>query len=300
MGTPAKRSSRAGTVFALPRLALNSNPALSDAKAGRVPPDLGGVVAIAGGPDHVLALLPDGRVRAWGDWSGEAVAVPSEAANVVRLDSSEDSVLALREDGKVVAWGRGKPAAVWAPPAGKAPVEVCAGANASGYVLCTDGSAFPTSDDLSPAPAGLGPIVRLFYVPQAGFGGLRRDGTPAFWGNPEPPVTPLPGDLRDVISFSFAQRYAVALQRDGTLIGWGELAQDEKFRTRKFTGSLGVPNDYAGRVFPVHRSDHSWELVPNPNVPAYVAEDRPALIEGKLRGCVDAVFTQHYVIGLRY
>ncbi len=34
-----------------------------------------------------------------------------------------------------------------------------------------------------------------------------------------------------------------------------------------------VYHDYADRVFPVHRADHSWELAPNPNIPEYVAED---------------------------
>jgi hypothetical protein len=52
-------------------------------------------------------------------------------------------------------------------------------------------------------------------------------------------------------------------------------------------------------VFAVHRSDHSWELAPNPNIPEYVSEDRSSFVEGRLRGSIDAVFTREYVIGLK-
>jgi hypothetical protein len=49
----------------------------------------------------------------------------------------------------------------------------------------------------------------------------------------------------------------------------------------------------------VHRSDHSWELAPNPSVPEYIAEDRSSVVEGRLRTCIDAVFTKEFVIGLK-
>jgi hypothetical protein len=112
-------------------------------------------------------------------------------------------------------------------------------------------------------------------------------------------VIPLPVDLKDIISLSISSSFGVALQRDGTMTGWGQLAQDQRYRTRKLTSATKVYHDYAERVFPVHRSDHSWELVPNPSVPEYVAEDRGSVTEGRLRGAIDAVFTREFVIALK-
>lgn len=83
------------------------------------------------------------------------------------------------------------------------------------------------------------------------------------------------------------------------MTGWGQLAQDQRYRTRKFTSATKVYHDYAERVFPVHRSDHSWELVPNPSVPEYVSEDRSSVTEGRLRGAIDAVFTREFAIALK-
>ncbi|HYF36630.1 MAG TPA: protein kinase [Prosthecobacter sp.] len=299
-GTPSQRPSRAGTVFAVGRTGLNSNPPFSQPKVGRIPPDLGGVVAITGGADHIFALLPNGRVRGWGAWGNEDTKVPDSAANVVRLDSTSSAALALRSDGQVVVWGPGKAETVWQAPAGKAPMEICAGSNATGWVLCTDGTVLRTDESLPAPPDDLPPVACLFYVPDAGVCAVRRDGIPVYWGSNTDSVTPvvLPG-LRDVACVSFGQRYAVAMQRDGTVIGWGQLAPDQRFRIRRFTGSVAILHDYADRVFPVHRGDHAWELIPNPNIPGYLAEDRLAVLEGRLRGSVDAVFTQYYVIGLR-
>ncbi len=77
---------------------------------------LSGVVAIAAGGDHSLALLKNGTVMAWGDGeSGELgdgrsensdvpVAV-SGLTDVVAIAAGEEDSLALLENGTVVAWG---------------------------------------------------------------------------------------------------------------------------------------------------------------------------------------------------
>jgi hypothetical protein len=225
--------------------------------------------------------------------------VAGDAQDVVRLDSSEDTVLALRADGRVVVWAAGQDSSLWTPPPGISPVEICAGTGGSGYVVCADGSVHAATDSTLAVPTGLNLISRVFAAPGGGFCAVRRDGTATFWGATQAPVTPIPAGLRDISFFCFGQRYALAMQRDGTLLGWGQLAPDQRYRIRRFTGSLAIPRDYADRVFPVHRSDHAWELIPNPNVPPYMAEDRPSVLESRLRGCIDAVFTLHTVVALK-
>ncbi|MDZ4290148.1 MAG: hypothetical protein U0984_19435, partial [Prosthecobacter sp.] len=303
-GTPARRPDRRLTVFSIGRAAQNTYAPSEPSPVSRVPGDLGAVVAITGGRSHALVLLPNGRVRGWGTWEGEDVTAPAEATDVVRLDSSDESALALRADGKVAVWGPGKAAQLWEPPPGKAPSDICAGTNSSGFVLCTDGTLHHTDGapgktaEATP-PVTIGPVARLTYIAGSGFCAIQRDGTALFWGEPTPPVTPLPGDLRDLSFLSFSERYAVAMQRDGTLTGWGDLAPGQRFRIRRFTGSLGVPRDPTSRLIPIHRGDHAWELVPNPSTPDYLAEDRVSVIEGRLRGCFDALFTEYCVLGLR-
>jgi serine/threonine protein kinase/WD40 repeat protein len=301
-GTPTKRPDRAGSVFSIQRTALNTSPITPPPEVNRVPRSLGPVVAIAGGEEHVFALLPDGSLRAWGQWDGSPVSAPSAATDVVQIDSTGSAALALRGDGKVIAWSPStvENATTWQASDGKATLSVHAGTAGSGYALCTDGSIQNVGSGDPTPPTGLGPVAKLFYIPTTlGWCAILRDGTPVYWGMLTPPVTPLPTNMRDLVGISIASGYGVALQRDGTMTGWGQLAQDQRYRTRKFTGGLEVLHDYAGRVFAVHRSDHSWELAPNPNIPEYVSEDRSSFVEGRLRGSIDAVFTREYVIGLK-
>jgi Protein kinase domain len=301
--TPTKRPDRPGSVIAIPRTAQNTSPMMPPAQVSRVPRDLGPVVAIAGGSDHVIVLKPDGSLRAWGTWDVQAIAVPSEAKDVVQIDSSDHTALALCQNGKVLAWSvatAAKPT-IWEAPAGKTPISVYAGNAETGYVLCADGSIEPIGQITPAAPSAMGPVAKLQFIQATGgwCALLHNGGEPMYWGAALSPVTPLPPDMKDLVSISIATGYGVALQRDGTMTGWGQLAQDQRFRTRKFTGGLKVYHDYAGRVFAVHRSDHSWEMAPNPNIPEYVSEDRSSVVEGRLRSCIDAIFTKDYVIGLK-
>lgn len=302
VGTPTKRPDRPGSVVAIQRLALNTSPMTPPMEVSRIPGDLGQAVAIAGASEHAFALLPDGKVRGWGNWNGSAVWVPSAATDVVQIDSTSTAALALLADGHVIAWGPGISASGirWKSPDGRAPVRVYAGEDGTGYVHLQDGTIQPVGKVSTAAPPELTISRQLIRLPIHGWIAiLPRDGAPYFWGTSAPPVIPLPADLKDIISLSVSTSFGVALQRDGTMTGWGQLAQGQSYRTRKLTSATKVYHDYAERVFPVHRSDHSWELVPNPSVPEYVAEDRSSVTEGRLRGAIDAVFTREFVIALK-
>ncbi len=77
---------------------------------------LNGVLAIAAGSDHNLALHPDGRLSAWGaNWMGQVgdgttddVLEPidlAEPTGVVSMAAGVGHSLALTRDGRIVAWG---------------------------------------------------------------------------------------------------------------------------------------------------------------------------------------------------
>ena len=65
----------------------------------------GGVLAIAGGGFHSLALRSDGTVAAWGRNDFGQTNVPAGLSNVVAIAGGVYHSLALRSDGTVAAWG---------------------------------------------------------------------------------------------------------------------------------------------------------------------------------------------------
>ncbi len=70
-----------------------------------LPVGLKGVVAVAAGYNHSLALKADGTVVAWGDNGNRQATVPEGLSGVVAVAAGESHSAALKADGTVVTWG---------------------------------------------------------------------------------------------------------------------------------------------------------------------------------------------------
>ncbi len=130
-------------------------------------PGLAGVIAIAAGGDHSLALRNDGTVWAWGqNYSGElgdgtntprATPMPVKGlAGIVAIAAGSSFSFAIRNDGAVFAWG-----ANWASQLG-------------------DGSGLEQS-----LPVAVGGLAGTVAIAGGGTGAmaLKSDGTVRAWGN---------------------------------------------------------------------------------------------------------------------
>jgi hypothetical protein len=101
-------------------LALKSNGtvvAWGDNRFGQstVPANLTGVMALAAGNSHSLAVKSDGTVVAWGDnYFGEST-VPTNLTGVISISAGYLHSLALKSDGTVVAWGGNDSGAITVP-----------------------------------------------------------------------------------------------------------------------------------------------------------------------------------------
>ena len=96
-----------------------------------VPVGLTGVVAIAAGWTHSLALKSDGTVVAWGGDSFGQSAVPSGLTGVTAIATRWNHNLALKSDGTVVAWGMNNTAQATVPAGLTGVTAISAGTNHS-------------------------------------------------------------------------------------------------------------------------------------------------------------------------
>ncbi len=65
-----------------------------------------GVIMVAGGCNHSLALKSNGSVIAWGDDTYHQTDVPAAAqSGVIAISAGCNHSLALRSNGQIVAWG---------------------------------------------------------------------------------------------------------------------------------------------------------------------------------------------------
>jgi alpha-tubulin suppressor-like RCC1 family protein len=218
-------SNDSGSVVSSPaRLSVRSIATCGNAFSGRnnVPARLTNVVAIAEGGDHMLALLADGTVRAWGQNLYGQVDVPQGLTNVIAIAAGDVLSVALKEDGTVVTWGFND-SAIIKPPAGLNGVVAIAAAWANVVALKADGTVAAwgsNSQGLNNGPPGLRNVVAISLA-QDFCVALHADGSVAGWGNAWATLFAPPNDLKEVVAVAAGGVCCMALKKDGSVETWG-------------------------------------------------------------------------------
>lgn len=193
-----------------------------------VPPGLVGVVSVAGGQYHSLALKCDGTVVAWGAGAGNRSErdfgqcdVPPDLTNAVAIAAGGYHSLALRSDGTVVAWGATNivetPIAVTVPPGLRNVIAIAAGffhsaaLTADGHVVVWGQNSFNVTNIPNAATNVIAISSRNYNLLA-----LRADGLVVGWGN-----TGLLPPLSNVVAVAAGANFGLALKDNGTVGSWG-------------------------------------------------------------------------------
>ena len=260
---------------------------------------LTGVVAVAAGGVHSLALRSDGSVVAWGDNAqgqlGNGTATGSVTpvqvqgvggtgtlTGVVAIASAEHS-LALRSDGSVVAWGY----------------------NAQGQLGDGTSTNSPTPVEVE-GVSGVGTLTGIVAIAAGGNHSLalRSDGTVVSWGyngfgqlgNGTTTNSPTPvevegvsgvGSLTGVVAIAAGATHSLALRSDGTVVAWGYNTDGElgdgtttNSPTPVEVQGVGGSGTLSGVVAIAGGYDHSVALRLNGSVVAWGDNDEGQLGNG--------------------
>lgn len=189
-----------------------------------VPAGLSNVVQIAAGYRFSMALKSDGTVVVWGDSTNGKTTIPTGIGPVVAIAAGESHCLALRKNGTVVGWGYNGQNQLDAPPGLNTAVAIAASEQNS-LALKSDGTvvSWGTSSTTLTVPAGLGGVVALSANNLQHYA-LKGDGTAVGWGNYGNNV---PVGLSGLVSVAAGEAHGMALKADGSLVTWGNNTQGQ-------------------------------------------------------------------------
>lgn len=128
-----------------------------------------GVVAIAAGAYHSVALKSDGSVLAWGGNSNGQSTVPAAAqADVVAIAAGRYHTLALKRNGAVIGWGSNFNGETTIPAAAQSRVQAIAAGGYQSVALEIGGPSAAFGSQL----AGSTSAAKIFTVKKTGTGSL--------------------------------------------------------------------------------------------------------------------------------
>ena len=187
-----------------------------------VPPGLNGVVSLAAGQYHSLALKSDGTVVGWGYNGDGETNIPPAATDVAAISSGWYHNLALKRDGTVVAWGNNDFGQATVPSGLTNVVAVAGGAEYS-LALNRNGTVAAWGLDASgqtDVPAGLSNVVAIAAGSLHSLA-LTSEGTVIAWGDDSYSQTNVPPGLTNVTAIVAGDYFSLALTSGGVVVGWG-------------------------------------------------------------------------------
>jgi hypothetical protein len=259
--------------------------AWGDGSAGQtdVPPDAySGVISVAAGCSHSLALRADGRVVAWGDNSRGQTDVPAEAqSGVAAIVAGCNHSLALKANGTIVAWGDNAYGQSVVPslPSWMKWTNIAAGTNHSVGIARDVGDIVAyvyVWGDTSSGQADFGGWVESSGLVDVEAGGNQTigrwaDGRVVVWGSVplvmgednRTEVLKVPAGLTNVVWMSMGRAHAAVVRAGGSVVAWGE----------NHSGQVTVPKGLSGVKAVAAGGYHTIALLGSGRIVSWGAND---------------------------
>lgn len=234
----------------------------------QVPPGLSGVVQLAAGSNHAVALTSAGTVVCWGENNSGQSTVPLGLTGVVQVDAGPDNTIALKSNGTCVIWGENDFGQLNKPADATSLVQVAVGSSNVLGVRANGAVVAWGAPGQASVPAGLANVKAV----SAGIGfnlALTEDGVVVAWGANSAGQTDVPVAAQSgVVAISAGGAHAIALKANGTVVCWGNDALDQSSPPAGLTGVKAV----AAGVF------HSMALLTNGSIVAWGSNQHNSLL----------------------
>ena len=193
----------------------------------QIPSDMGKVVDIAVGQDHVLALNDKGELFTWGFNRMNLNRIPAEVKGkkVKSISAGYQVSIVVLEDGSVVKWGNENTIDVVTSKTKDENVKTVKTNIQTGLALTEDGKLIPMAKRATAfdaVPEEIQGKVKDFALTDKTAFALLEDGTLRCWGANDYKIQEIPEDVNGhVESISAGRNHVTVLLDDGTVQAWG-------------------------------------------------------------------------------
>jgi hypothetical protein len=194
-----------------------------------------GIVAIAAGGEHALALTSGSQVVAWGLNDHGQTNVPADLGKVTKIAAGQSFSVALKADGSVVAWGDDSEHQTDVPAAARSGVVDVAAGGGTVVALKSDGSIVVWGDNccgqtiLPASLAGLSASPEASATPRIKSISVSRqilavtsNGSVLAWGDNSFGQGVVPSNLTQATAVAAGGDFSLALRPVGSVVGWGD------------------------------------------------------------------------------
>jgi alpha-tubulin suppressor-like RCC1 family protein len=201
-----------------------SNYSVTNYSVATAPPT-SGVVAVAAGLGHALALLTNGSVTNWGLTNDVANTVPTNLQPATTIAAGWYHNIALLTNGAVTGWGSNSNGQTTIPSDltnANAATAIAAGELFS-LALRANGTVEGWGDNTygqTSVPTNLTGVVAIAAGGQHCLA-LNSNGMVVAWGDNEYGQTNVPSGMSNVMAIAAGDFHSLALINDGTLVAWG-------------------------------------------------------------------------------
>lgn len=196
-------------------------------KLKRLPANLGKVVEVSAGQDHIVALNENGELFTWGFDRLNVDKIPPElkGKKIKSIKAGFQVSMAVTEDGKIYKWGSDTGIDAVAFKAKDKNVKKVITNLQTAMALTEDGEIIPlakkaTAFDAVPEDIQ-GKVVDLAMTDKAA-AAVTEDGTVTVWGGVDYGVQEVPAEIQgNVASLTAGRNHVVAITKDGKVVAWG-------------------------------------------------------------------------------
>lgn len=211
--------------------------------------ELGHVVSVAAGYDHIMALNDEGEIFCWGSDRMGQCQIPTEVSgqrNFVQIAAGYQISYALTQSGEIIGWGNENLNDVRLTRRnGNTNIAKISVANTTLMALTKDGKVQhmgSQASDISKIPEDLGKVVDIATTADACVAVL-EDGSLAIWGTANKGERDIPEMDGNVVSIVGGRYHLTALTDTGNVYSWGS---NNKGQTEVSSKATNVEAIYGG------------------------------------------------------